>query len=315
MKHSSDLHSEYTKLNQSFKNKIVYRFGDSAGFYSELNNMIFSMLFCLRNSIRFEINSKENIFSKKGWSDFFTAFCANNTQSWHLRFNHRHVTSRPQSIKSFVGNCYYQFLCYINEVDYLTSDIFHQARNQKVSEEINLPGLFNNLSFLECCSLMIDMVYQFNDETESEIHHFGNNTLLDKPFVGFHIRRGDKKKEAKYTPLSRYIELAEERTEIRTAFVATDDYSVFEELRDKYKDWMFFTYEENISNGYEQEDFNFLDYNTKREQLIRLFASVEVLSLSKILFCSYSSNVGMFLKMRRKHLPTVGVDYNEFIIW
>ena len=38
--------SNYIKLNKSFRRTLVFRMGDSGGFFSEYNGMILAMLYC-----------------------------------------------------------------------------------------------------------------------------------------------------------------------------------------------------------------------------------------------------------------------------
>ena len=82
---------DYNKLNNSFKKKLVFRIGESAGFFSEYNNMVLAMHYCLVNRIRFILNSKDANFSiHKGWEDFFKPFCKEYNYSlfqiYNLRF-------------------------------------------------------------------------------------------------------------------------------------------------------------------------------------------------------------------------------------
>ena len=68
--------SRYKILNQSFPNRFVYHIGAAEGFFSEYNNMILSMLYCLEHKIQFNLYSKDANFKyDKGWSDYFAPFC------------------------------------------------------------------------------------------------------------------------------------------------------------------------------------------------------------------------------------------------
>ena len=60
----------YRRLNDSFSPEFVYHLGCEAGFFSEYNNMILGMLYCLRKRIRFSLYSSDANFAYlKGWTD------------------------------------------------------------------------------------------------------------------------------------------------------------------------------------------------------------------------------------------------------
>ena len=39
--------AEYQKLNNSFRNELIFHVGATSGFYSEFNNMVLAMIYCL----------------------------------------------------------------------------------------------------------------------------------------------------------------------------------------------------------------------------------------------------------------------------
>ena len=45
-----------------------------------------------------------------------------------------------------------------------------------------------------------------------------------------------------------------------------------------------------------------------------MFASMELLSRASITFCTYSSNIGMFLGMRMGN-RAIGIDMDNWMIW
>jgi hypothetical protein len=57
-------------LNNSYKSKLVFGIGIHAGFYSEINNMVIAMVYCLHNGIKFSLHSSNaNFRYKSGWED------------------------------------------------------------------------------------------------------------------------------------------------------------------------------------------------------------------------------------------------------
>jgi hypothetical protein len=305
---------EYKLLNHSFKKKLVYRFGSGAGFFSEYNNMIFTMLYCLRNEIEFELHSSNSNVSKKGWGEYFIPFCNENKQKWHIKYNHSWIIAKPKTLRSLFAHYYYLLLCCINKVDYVTSDLFHIARTQRINESVQIKNLTSNEGFMILCNSLVNMTYRFNNETKAKIQQRIEAIKLNE-YVGFHIRRGDKFIEKKFNHLSEYITKAERLTDIRKAFVSTDDFEVIEELQKKYPNWKFFTLTNKEDKGFEYSKYEGMSAIRKQNHLLDFFASVDLLVKSNIFIGTFNSNVGMFVKMHRNQLPTYAVDSNDWIIW
>ena len=311
-----DFTEQYKKINQTFDQKLVYRLGASSGFFSEFNNMIFSLLFCLRKGISVELNSHHNNMAEKGWSEFFKPVLPENDQKWHIKYNHPWVSPRPKTFKAYLFNCYYLFLCCRNKIDFITSDIFHQARLQKTSEMVNVPGISLHCDFVTYCHYLIQMIYRFNDQTQHEINNIISKISLNKPYAGLHIRRGDKDTETKFIDFFRYMSMVESTTDIRTIFVATDDFNIVNALEKEYSNWDILTLEDDTKKGYSQKAYDEMSFENKNKHLLRFLASVELLYMADIFVGTFSSNVGLFLKMRRDdNHPTLAVDYDQFVIW
>lgn len=307
---------QYRQVNQTFNQKLVYRLGAASGFFSEFNNMVFSLLFCLKNGIYVELSSRDNNMAEKGWTGFFKPFLPENDQKWHRKYNHPWVSPRPNTFKSYLFNCYNLFLCYLNKVDFVTSDIFHQARTQQTSEMISIPGISLHCDFVTYCHYLTRMIYRFNDQTQHEINNIISKLSLKRPYVGLHIRRGDKGTETKFIDHSKYMSRVESTTDIRTIFVATDDFTIIKALEKEYSNWNIFTLEDETNKGNRQKEYDEMSYENKKKRLRRFLASVELLYNSDIFIGTYSSNVGLFLKMRRgDKQPTIAVDYDQFLIW
>ena len=77
---------KYQEINDSFKGKsLVFHIGSDAGFYSELNNMILAIIYCLRWNIRFTLYSADaNFKHNNGWTDYFLPFCEEITDDFHV---------------------------------------------------------------------------------------------------------------------------------------------------------------------------------------------------------------------------------------
>ena len=62
--------AEYQKLNNSFRNELIFHVGATSGFYSEFNNMVLAMIYCLQWRIKFSLYS-EDAMIKAGMIIFF----------------------------------------------------------------------------------------------------------------------------------------------------------------------------------------------------------------------------------------------------
>lgn len=54
---------EYRRINKSFKRVLIFKIGLNSGFFSEYNNMILAMLYCLENRIQFKLSSMVRILT------------------------------------------------------------------------------------------------------------------------------------------------------------------------------------------------------------------------------------------------------------
>ena len=78
---------EYQKLNSSFKKKLIYKVGLDCGFFSEYNNMILAMSYCLIHKIQFVLSSNNaNFDNENGWCGFFEPFCEDVITSKDLHY-------------------------------------------------------------------------------------------------------------------------------------------------------------------------------------------------------------------------------------
>jgi hypothetical protein len=302
---------KYKGLNNSFNKTLVYGVGLEAGFYSELNNMILAILFCLNNNLRFVLHSgTANFKIRNGWSDYFEPFCDEMNNWYTNRFDHRFpsdITFHKRIVLKLIKSLY--------KIDYLTYELFdkvHSRENESLLYVI--PELEINGKIQSACQRIISLVYRFNEETQSDINKKQQDVSLKDKYIGFHIRGGDKVIEHELISIDKYIKKAESLSCIRKGFIYTDDYNIVELVCNKYPDWDFQTLTEQNENGYFHSDFQKLSSEKKKCQLIKMFASMEILCKAELTICTYSSNIGMFLGMMMGE-KAVGVDFDTWRIW
>lgn len=302
---------KYKVLNNSFNKTLVFGVGLEAGFYSELNNMILAILYCLNNNIRFVLHSgTANFKIKNGWSDYFEPFCDEKNNWYTNHFDHRfpsNIVFYKRAILNLTNK-----LCRIN---YFTYDLFnkiHSRENESLSYLI--PELKIDGGIQQASGKIIEMIYRFNKTTRHDIAILKKNISFPQKYIGFHIRGGDKIIEHDLIAIDKYIKRAESLSCIRQGFISTDDYNIFKLLCEKYSGWSFQTLTEKNENGYFHSEFQTLSDKLKRMQLIKMLASMEILYNSEFSICTYSSNIGMFLGMRMGE-RAVGVDFDAWRIW
>jgi hypothetical protein len=308
-----NLLDNYQKLNDSYKKTLVFNIGTDAGFFSEYNNMILAMLYCLENKIRFTLFSKNANFAyKEGWNDYFLPFCEENKSRFHAKYNHRY----PRYIYKRERLFYflYRILKYNN---FLTFQLWDQMRDRNLENKTyNIPELGINGDLRDACRILIKLTWRFNPNTQERINQLISSLQLPEKYIGFHIRSGDKLSEVKLLAPSIYIEKTKHLSDIRDAFVCTDNYQVIKELENQYaKEWDIYTLCEQGERGYFHVEFQNQTKEVKKESHEKLFASIEVLSRSVLFIGTYSSNPDMFLGMRMPKDKVIGIDLEKWQIW
>jgi hypothetical protein len=322
----------YYQINKSFRRKVVFRIGFNAGFFSEYNNMILAMAWCLRNNYQFQLFSKNANFGfDKGWTDFFIPFCTEVFSEFHLRYNRRPSPYGSNEYYPLFIRGMMRFGLVKANFDYnpishqlkrklgfgrlLTQDVFVKAHSQNPYEEIEISSLGFNGNFRSLCKILTDITWRFNEKVQMEIDMMIKELNLPSKYIGFHIRGGDKFVEYQQMPTSLYIEKAETISDLRTAFVSTDDYSIINELKASYPAWHFYTLCQPYEKGYYHSEFQELNILEKKIRHIRLFSSMVVLEHACHFIGTFSSNPGMFLGMRMLPENCHGVDFDEWRIW
>jgi hypothetical protein len=308
---------KYRRINEQFSKNLLFRIGGDAGFFSEYNNMVIVMLYCLLHGIRFDLYSRHANFSGgRGWNEFFLPFCRERdfwlNDYFNTRFHRREVHGTVQKVAEEVFNVYMKQ----RKIDYLTCDLFNDARGMAVDGTYQVPELALKGNLADCCRELSDMIWRYNEPTRKEIEKLMAEVDIVGPYASAHIRRGDKNTEAEFVEVDRYMELIKNNSpEVRNVFVMTDDYSVMDELHEKYSDYKFFTLAGRDEHGYSLKQLSALDAGTKRYNIVKLFAMIEIMSHSELFVGTMSSNPGMYMYWRMPKGKCLGVDFNEWKVW
>ncbi|MEG1659458.1 MAG: hypothetical protein RR304_02650, partial [Bacteroides sp.] len=202
---------KYQELNRSFRNELVFHIGATSGFYSELNNMILAMVYCLQGRIRFTLYSEDANFKfKKGWNDYFLPFCEEVEGSFHHEYNLR--DEDPMFVmRSFFKRTRYVLFRLMHRHTYLTHDVFLNIRSVSFQRALfSFPELgVENTDLRSAAYDIVKMIYRFQPECAHEILSMAASLQLPDAYVGFHIRGGDKITEHHSEDCTAFITKAE----------------------------------------------------------------------------------------------------------
>lgn len=303
-----DIVEKYQQLNESYSRKLIHHFGTGNGFYSELNSLLFTTLFCLQNKLRLELYSKDAAFTfGNGWTEYFEPFCP--------EFKNNFIGKRIS--RDYINNHRDKHICYLYKIitrNDILNDIYWYCRSGWFEHShFHIPELEINGDIRQAMRVIIPIVYRFNSRYTSIIDRFIQELNLPNKYISIHIRTGDKISERDLIKPQNYIEKAKKLSDCHNIFVATDDYRVYEELRNNNPDYTFFTSTSPKDRGNNTELFFTTSQENIRRNLIELFASIEVFLKSKLFIGTYSSNPGLFVGMLVNE-KMIGMDYEKWLI-
>lgn len=301
----------YQKLNNSFNKTLVFRVGIESGFFSEINHMFMAVLYCLQHKIKFVLSSKNNNFSyQKGWEDYFLPFCEESYADIHLKHNVR----SHQGKVSVVNIIKLKLIRKSIRINYFTQDIWPYIKDTKFHNEIfNIPSLEIEGDFLNAMHILAKHIWRYQPEIDKIIQQKLNSLSLPPSYVGVHIRSGDIEK--KNYAISSYMELVKSLSINKDVFVATDNYSSISQIQKQFNDYRIYTFCEKTETGFSEGAYNNQSKESKKETLINLLTDTEGLYRSATFVGTLSSNVGVFVGMRRKAKSWYGIDANEWRIF
>lgn len=313
----SEFGQKYNKINESYNEVCIY-LGFGAGFFSEFNNMIRVILYCLVNKIKFKlylVNAK-GFPNNKGWTEFFIPFCnelmydASIEFSRLFNFSNNDIEVLLPIIKERYNINYFTYLYGTDIPNKMIRDISFTNSNF-IIKELGIDG-----DFFHAFEIIAKNIFRFNDNTKIEIYKLIRNLNLPRKYIGFHIRSGDKIYEFELIKPENYIEILKKNSDIKDIFISTDDYNIVRKLKNKYgNEYNIYTLTNNDELGYNQENFERLLKDDKYNHLIELFASIEILLNSQLCFGSYTSNVSIFLRAvlgKDKFVEVNSLDFRIF---
>lgn len=292
-----------------YRKTLVYHLGGEAGFYSEFNNMVLAILYCYKHNINFTLYSDNANFSVGGWSEYFISFCKETHDKSHSKYNFRQPYFVPVGIVFRIKSLLFRIK---SGFDFYTYDLWDNFHNSQFDKEF-FTIENKRYSCKDACRFIVNAIYRYNQKTSIAVTEIISKLKLPEKYVSVHIRRGDKYLEAPIEIIDRYIAFINERS-CKDVFVSTDDYSVIEILT-SLNVYKIYTLTTPDDKGYCQSDFVAANKEYKKQQLYKLFASIELMCRSCHLICSFSSNIGMFCGMRMDEDRIIGIDNARWKIW
>lgn len=304
-KNIEEVLKKYNEINNSFKKRLVFHVGDGAGFYSEVNAMMQCILWCYTRKIKFELYADDaNFAGGHGWSEFFEPFCSENHNRLNHYGNHR-FNKGIRDYRNYIQFSFSQFILrHLYNIDYLTQDIFAEAIDRKVSQvEIVDCDVFDvhGVSFEEFAKL-IEYVMRYNKETLMQIEKKIEGLNLPDNYSSVQIRGGDKTLEyEKLNDVDLIISrILENDPTLKNLFIFTDDYRYVAYVKTNYSNINIYTLTREDEAGYINATFQKAKWPDKREDMIKLFAMVELCLKSDVHYGNEYTCVNQYIEFSRK---------------
>ena len=128
-----------------------------------------------------------------------------------------------------------------------------------------------------------------------------------------HIRRGDKDTEVDLFDIDVYFKYAEKLLDCRNVFILTDDYRVIELVKEKFPLWNVSTLTFPYERGFVLKSST-ADEDRADKELVKVFASLEIMTKSLCFIGTVTTNPGLFLGMRMDPSRVHYIDSDDWII-
>lgn len=316
---------QYRKLNESFRRRLIFHVGVDCGLFVELNYLINAMLYCLAHQIKMGLYSEDaNFGTGIGWREYFVSFCEEAHESFHRRYNFHRPPSWKRivkekllhfvawKLKSEMKTIIGRWLAYREYGEYvlLTQDIPSNPDRHYYIPELGIEG-----DYLTAYSIVAKMIWQFQPEVGVQMANICNMLNLSHDHAAVQIRGGDKVTETALIGGDRIIQSLNPAAG-SSVFVLTDDYRLFEEVSTAFPDVFFATLCRSDERGYVHQDFCKTPPRQKRDAIVRLITSVDILLHSRSFVGSITTGPSRFVMKARARAPFVkAVDCPSEHLW
>lgn len=296
----------YKNLNNSFKNSELIFPLSNRGFFSEVNNLVLAILYCIENKIKIKVYSKKWVSGK--WGDYFNPIFQ----------EYNGIIPVPNYMFSKGRKDYFYIIYhrYFKNRKILQDDIWSVMRNKPFIEKtFYYPELGIDGDIFEAKRQLFKIILDYNNKTAEEVFSLLETDLdFVKKSCGIHVRRGDKvcgnSKEAELFNIESYVNKAKKiDPEINKFTICTDDNEVLENFNSKFPNYNYLSFCPKNRLGYFQYEYN----NTKeaiekRKEAISILKDANLLIQSKIFIGTYSSNIARFVVLMRNNENCYSLD-------
>ncbi len=269
----------FTYLNFLISKKVVYHLS-FRGFYSEINNLLFAIIYLKEKNKEIIVDSSRFCYSyKNGITDYF------NLNYETVDFDEKKfINFRKNKLNNYLFSEYY-----------FKNYLFKKIRKNNFREDRlkELPVLMKK---------EMREIYGYNKETQEKIAENIKNLNLPSDYVSFHIRRGDKVwgefKEADFVELDEYFKKLNKfiKSDKKiNLYVATDDEKVISEIRKRHPEVNLYSLYSSENVRETEADFLMKSRESVKEHTLNLLTEVEILINSRYFVGSFSSNLGRFV--------------------
>lgn len=312
-----DLKQKYALFNSHCKESIIYHVGTGAGLYSELGSMLECMVYCYIHKIKFVLYADDANFSNNGWTDFFEEFCEMSHNKLNHSFNYRFKSHfRWKGI--LIPNLFFrrflfpQILKWKEHVTYLTQDKFTEIVSKKLKETKftwHDFGIVNGTIPTDYAKLR-GLALRYNEETRLEIENRIKELQLPEHYVSIQIRGGDKALEFQNVMDAEFClrKVDESKYPVENIFVFTDDYRNVEFIRKNRPQWNVYTLTRPEERGYYNSNFNEQSWEYRKDNLLKVFAIVEICINSDLHFGNRQACINHIIESARNRMPYFELD-------
>jgi hypothetical protein len=280
------------QLNSITNRTFLYIVSNRVGFGSEINQLLLAFAYSVTTKRQFLIHDR-------GWNyghfiDYFNLPSSSN----YSQFNYTFITENN-----------------------LENDLIDHLKTTRVGEQLH--QFWKATKQVQSMTIKRPVAHylwkSMSNETFKFIQTYRIQNLSN--YIGIHIRKGDKIRfEAREIPLEKYITtiegILEANKTIKHIFVASDDYTVIEKLRQLKPKWNFFSLHYNSSqrtkkNGHFQYDFDRLSKEQKLYETRLLMCELQILMDSNYVICGMSSNICRLVQILRHQDPSTVISLDE----
>lgn len=309
--------ASYRRVNESLCRRMVYHVGVDCGFFVEMNYMINAMLYCLAHNIRFQIYSDDaNFGTGVGWTEYFLPFCEEVHEPFHKKFNFHRLPSWRRILKACCKQKNMNPLIW--KLKSIPKTIIGRLAALWVYQEYvlfaqdatdpdhyySIPELGINGSYTEVYGLLAKMIWQLQPEI---LHHeiiYKEQLKFPPLYDGIQIRGGDKITETTLIRGKRNIQVLNPKAG-SCVFILTDDYRQYRELQMNCPDIRFLTLCQPEERGYLHKAFTQKSPQSRKEAIVRLIISVDLLLNSRSFVGSITTGPSVFVMKQRADDPLV----------